>query len=133
MLYNALRQRTHPVIAAVLQAAAFGLFHPFHAVHQAVVAVVGFLLAMVYEWRKTLLTPILVHALTNAVSIGMAFLAMSAHEAAPVLGVMGEKDEGGCRVTQVWPGGPADEAGIRVGDVITGAGENSVADLAISN
>jgi uncharacterized protein len=129
MIYNALRQRVHPVIAAILQALAFGLFHPFHIVYRAAIAVVGFLLAMIYEWRKTLLTPILVHALVNAASFAMVFLATAAYDGAPVLGVVGEKDEGGCRVTQVWPGGAADEAGLRVGDVITGAGENAVADL----
>ena len=105
MLYNALRQRTHPLVAAILQAVAFGLFHPFPAVYRAVIAVVGFLLAMIYEWRQTLLTPILVHALVNAASVATIFLLAAAFERAPALGVVGERVEGGCQITSVMAGG----------------------------
>lgn len=129
MIYNALRRRTNPVVAAILQAAAFGLLHPFHVFYRLIIAVVGLVLAMIYEWRKTLLTPILVHALTNAVSVAMIFVSVAAYDRAPVLGISGEEQEGGCRLTEVMPGGAAGEAGLRVGDVITGAGEYSVADL----
>ncbi|MFV0443769.1 MAG: S1C family serine protease [Planctomycetaceae bacterium] len=36
----------------------------------------------------------------------------------PVLGVWGERIEGGLKVTKVFPGDPAEAAGLRVGDVI---------------
>ncbi|MDB5171250.1 MAG: hypothetical protein JWN51_23 [Phycisphaerales bacterium] len=36
----------------------------------------------------------------------------------PVLGVGGETNEKGCRLTEVNPGGPAEKAGLKVGDVI---------------
>ena len=128
MIYNALRQRTGLLVAAILQATAFDLFHPFEGFYRVIIAVVGFLLAMIYEWRKTLLTPILVHALSNVVSFMMIFLSVAAFEKAPMLGITGEKHERGCRLTTVLPGGAAEEAGLRVGDVITVAGEYSVAD-----
>jgi serine protease Do len=39
-------------------------------------------------------------------------------EGRPLLGVAGRTEEGRCRVTQVFPGMPAESAGVRSGDVI---------------
>ena len=83
MLYNALRQRFHPILAALGQAAVFGYAHPFGLANSAAIGISSLAFPLIYEWRKTLLTPILLHAAMNAV--GMVFLASSfaAEAAAP--------------------------------------------------
>ena len=90
LFYNALRQRLHPILAATVQAVVFGYDHPFGLANSAGIGMAALLLALFYEWRKTLLTPILVHATMNAV--GWCFLASSlaADAAAPRIGVIGE-------------------------------------------
>jgi S1-C subfamily serine protease len=86
-------------------------------------------LALVYEWRKTLLTPILLHAAVNAVGIVFLAWSLAADAAAPRIGVLGEARQGGCLVTVVVPGSAADAAGIQVGDVITVVYGEPVADI----
>jgi serine protease Do len=46
--------------------------------------------------------------------------------ARPLLGIAGHDEEVGCVVTQVFPGLPADEAGIRVGDVLLAINETEI-------
>jgi len=126
MLYNALRRRLHPVVAALLQAVVFGLFHPFGLTFAATIALVGLALAVVYEWRKTLLAPVLLHAMINVVST--AIMAWTAANT-PMLGIEGSPHEGGCLITKVMPGSAADAAGLQVGDVVTAVDRNPVADI----
>jgi membrane protease YdiL (CAAX protease family) len=80
LLYNALRRSIAPVIAVVLQALVFALVHynwPYtNIAYLAIVFASGIILAGVYEWRKTIWSPIAIHALKN-----LAF-------AAPVIGLM---------------------------------------------
>ena len=79
----------------------------------------GAVLTAVYEWRKTLLAPILVHSGQNLVaSIGVLLL-MLAHANAPMLGIVGQDHENGCQVQQVLPESSAADVRIRPGDVIT--------------
>ena len=61
MLFNKLRKRLHVLVAAPLQAVAFGLLHPFGLADMAGVALVGLAFALLYEWRKTLVAPIMMH------------------------------------------------------------------------
>jgi S1-C subfamily serine protease len=86
-------------------------------------------LALVYEWRRTLLAPILLHAVVNAT--GMTFIAwgIANNAVVPQLGVYGETDERGCRLTMVVPGSAADAAGLRVGDVIVTLNREPIADF----
>ena len=86
MLYNALRQRLPVAAAAPLQAIVFGLLHPFDPVSMAQVALIGLGLALVYEWRQTLLTPIIMHGLRNVGGVTLMALMMAAAAAAPRLG-----------------------------------------------
>ncbi|HEV3165761.1 MAG TPA: CPBP family intramembrane glutamic endopeptidase, partial [Isosphaeraceae bacterium] len=73
MLYNALRQRLNFVVAALLQAVVFGLAHYLYGLaFSAGIALGGLALAAVYEWRRTLLAPVLLHASLNA--LGMAIM-----------------------------------------------------------
>jgi membrane protease YdiL (CAAX protease family) len=129
LLYNLLRARMHFLAAALIQGVVFALAHPFGLIERAMIVVTGISLALLYQWRKTLAAPILFHALFNAASMAMIFASVAIAANAPVLGVGGKPDDKGCIVTVVTPGSAADEAGIRVGDVITAAGENSVRNI----
>ena len=130
MLYNALRQRLRTLVAVSLRAIVFGLVHEFGTAGVTFVAVGGVTLASVYEWRKTIVAPILLHTAVNGV--GLAFIAWSyvADAAAPRLGVYGSTNAAGCQITKVVPGTPADRAGLQFGDVISSLGEEAVVDLA---
>ena len=127
--YNALRQRLHPILAAPIQAAVFGYFHPFGFANSAGIAMTALLLVLVYEWRKTLVTPILSHALMNAVGIALLTLSLAADAAAPRIGVLGEARQQGCLITELVAGGGAEAAGLQVGDVITTVDGEPVADI----
>jgi membrane protease YdiL (CAAX protease family) len=129
LFYNALRQRLHPILAALIQAAVFGYVHPFGIANSVGIAMAALALALVYEWRKTLLTPILLHALMNAVGIALLTWTLAAEAAAPRIGVIGEARPGGCQVTEVVPGGSAEAAGLQIGDVITAVDGEPVADI----
>jgi membrane protease YdiL (CAAX protease family) len=129
MLYNALRRRLPTVVAAPIQAAAFGLLHPFAAIDMAAVGLIGLALGLFYEWRKTLVAPILMHALINVLGVSVMAAGIVAEANAPKLGVYGERQDGGCRLTQVVPGGPGEAAGLKAGDVVTALDGTSVADI----
>src|SRR5205823_658792 len=104
LLYNALRQWMAWPAAAVLQALAFGFLHTFGTVHAFAASLLGLALALVYEARKTLLAPVLVHALQN-LAASVATLVMAAAAAnEPMLGIVGTPDPAGYRITAVPPG-----------------------------
>lgn len=125
MLYNALRQRLPVWIAAPLQAIVFGLAHPFNLANAAAVAFIGLGLALIYEWRKTLVAPFFMHAFQN--SLGFAILSFTVANT-PILGVLSEKHEGGCAIVEVLPGSGAEAAGLRAGDIITKISDRPVSD-----
>jgi membrane protease YdiL (CAAX protease family) len=128
MLYNALRQRINPILAAMIQALIFALVHPFGLADRAVIIVLGFFIALLYEWRKALLAPILFHALTNAVAILLMFWSIAYYANAPVLGIRANAHESGCLLTEITSGGAAEESGLRPGDVI-----EAVDDVGVKN
>ncbi len=63
MLHNFLRQRLHVVVTILIQAVAFAWMHQFDLAQRGFVFIVGVGLGLIYEWRKILLSPILLHAL----------------------------------------------------------------------
>jgi S1-C subfamily serine protease len=107
----------------------FGYAHPFGLANSVGIGTFALVIALVYEWRTTLLTPILLHAAVNAASIIFLAGSLAADAAAPRLGVLGEAHEGGCLVTEVVPGTAADAAGLKSGDVITAVNGEPVADI----
>lgn len=119
----------HFVFAALLQAAVFGFSHPFDLMQRFMISAVGLCLALLYEWRKALVAPVLLHSLANGISVGALFYTLAMAANAPVLGIRGDPHDQGCLLREVVPGGAAEEAGLRVGDVIVAAGENSVRNL----
>jgi membrane protease YdiL (CAAX protease family) len=129
MLYNALRRRLHVIVAAPVQAIIFGLCHHFGPADTIGVVLIGLALALLYEWRKTLLAPVLMHALVNALAMAVMAQSIAADAAAPRLGVYGETHARGVLLTNVFPRTAADTAGLRVGDVIVSLDGEPVADM----
>ena len=65
-LYNALKTRFQYLIALIFQAVVFAALHRYNLSNAIMVILVGVALALAYEKRKTLLSPILVHVMINA-------------------------------------------------------------------
>ncbi|MBP3953988.1 CPBP family intramembrane metalloprotease [Gemmata sp. G18] len=118
MVYRAFCRSTVRFIALVIQAAVFGLFHwSYGPTHVVTIGVMGLALALVYDLRKTLLTPIFCHGLHNATVFAVFFLTTWTPNP-PVLGINGTPHENGMLVTHVTPDSGAGAAGIRTGDVL---------------
>jgi membrane protease YdiL (CAAX protease family) len=130
MLYNWLRQRLHVVVAAPVQAMIFGLGHHFGPADTAGVVLIGLGLALLYEWRKTLVAPVLMHAMVNLLAMAVMAQSIAADAASPRLGVYGETHAQGVLLKDVVSGTAADTAGLRVGDVIVSLDGVPVADFA---
>lgn len=130
MLYNGLRQRLGPAAAAILQAAVFGFLHTFGAAHAALATLLGVALALVYEWRRTLAAPIILHTLQNVSAVAVTVAAVVASANAPVLGIYGSPETRGCRVERVLPDSGAEAAGLQVGDVVTSLDGRPVVNIA---
>ena len=117
MVYRAFCRSTTRVIALMTQAVVFGLFHwSYGPAHVVATGIMGLALALVYDFRKTLLTPIFCHGLHNATIAVFVLMAWAPNP--PVLGINGTSHENGLLVTQVTPGSGAEAAGIRTGDVL---------------
>jgi membrane protease YdiL (CAAX protease family) len=125
-IYNALRRRFSILPAIAIQAVIFGLMHPFGMVHRVFVSVIAVILAIVYEWRKTLWTPVLMHSFFNTLAVTVA---LSQVWNGPSLGVNGVADPRGCEVTLVRPDSGAEKAKLRTGDIITKCDGNSVQNI----
>jgi membrane protease YdiL (CAAX protease family) len=119
MLYNALRRRWPLAVAILAQAVVFGLFHPFGLVQRGLIVMVGLALALLYEWRKTLLAPILMHTWFNSIGLMLLFVSTTLAANAPVMGVRSASHEHGCLVEEVLPDSGAEEAALRAGDILT--------------
>lgn len=114
MIYNGLRRRMPWGVAAILQGAMFGVMHWYSVTYVGWATLLGILLAVAYEWRKTLITPIAIHVCQNLFTfVAVVVMAMNT----PMLGVMGTPD-GDATLTHVTPGSCADAAGLRAGDVV---------------
>jgi membrane protease YdiL (CAAX protease family) len=124
MAYNVLGKYVPRPAAAVVQALLFGFLHSYGWIHAVAASVIGLALAILYDYRRTVLAPVFLHTYQNAVAVAAA----AANQ--PVLGVNGEPGERGCRVTLVWPGSGAEEAGLRVGDEIRRCDGNEIRDIA---
>jgi membrane-associated protease RseP (regulator of RpoE activity) len=117
LVHGAVR-RYNVALALVVQAALFAAMHQYDLTYALFVFAGGLVFGLIYEWRRTLITPIAAHFTGNTVSVVLVGLAISAHHARPTLGVMLADEPGGARVTLVMPGSAADAAGIEPGDLI---------------
>jgi membrane protease YdiL (CAAX protease family) len=80
LLYNALRRHMMPIMAIVLQALVFVLAHyrmpETNVIYLLIVFVSGIVLAGVYEWRKTIWSPIALHVLIDFAFAGPVIVLM---------------------------------------------------------
>jgi membrane protease YdiL (CAAX protease family) len=129
LLYNALRKKLPVTVAMLLQAVVFGFYHPFGAVFSSAIALGALVIAAVYDWRKTLLAPILMHAMVNGIALVLMTWGFTADANTPRLGMSGSAYDGGCLVTQVVPGSAAEQAGLQAGDAVTSVDGKPVADI----
>ncbi len=107
--------------SVVVQAVLFAILHDYGHVHLAAIFVLGLALGGLYAWRRTIITPMFLHMLQNTMATTMMGVIMVLAHFAPVLGVYGEKSDEGCQITMIAPSSAADEAGLKVGDVIVSA------------
>ena len=122
--YNSLRRKSGIWIAMISQAGLFALMHPYSVSRILVVFLLGLMFGAVYEWRKTLIAPILVHVSINTLAAVATVLMILVQFSTPYMGMRGTTTEQGYVVEMVEPAGPAAAAGIMPGDVIvTIAGE----------
>ena len=64
-LYNALKIHFPVIFAAIVQATVFALVHPYDLMNRLSTFLIGIGLIIVYERRKNLVSPILVHCMMN--------------------------------------------------------------------
>jgi membrane protease YdiL (CAAX protease family) len=80
LLYNALRRHMMPIIAIVLQALVFVLAHynmpETNIIYLLIVFISGIVLAGVYEWRRTIWSPIALHVLIDFAFAGPVIVLM---------------------------------------------------------
>lgn len=118
-LHNAFRTRMPWPVAAFIQCLLFGFCHTFGGIHTAVAFVLGLVLTAVYEWRKTLITPIFVHAGINFIALLSVVILMSAYTNGPAIGVNGDLNSTPCVIKNIVPNSAAEAADLHVGDIIT--------------
>jgi membrane protease YdiL (CAAX protease family) len=118
-LQNAFRARLPRTLAIIAQSLIFGFGHSFGIVHSMAASVMGVILGLVYEWRKTLIAPMLIHSLSNALSALSVLLLAVAYAKSPVLGVGGDPKDAAAVVRHIVPDSAAEKAGIQIGDEIT--------------
>jgi membrane protease YdiL (CAAX protease family) len=66
-LYNALKSRFTIPIALVIQALVFSSIHGYDLANSFLIFIIGIILAVVYEIKKNLLSPVLMHSMKNAI------------------------------------------------------------------
>ena len=118
-LHNAFRKRMPWPVAGLIQCLLFGFCHTFGGIHAAAAFVLGLILTAVYEWRKTLITPIFVHAGINFIAFLSVVLMMTAYANGPAIGVHGDLNSTPCVIQKIVPHSAAEAADLRVGDIIT--------------
>lgn len=119
LLYAYLRARIGMLLAAIAQAAIFALLHREADIDLVLMFVTGIILAAVYEWRKTLLAPIFLHAASNAMWAVIVLSMMLSYGARSHLGIGMEDGERGVRISSVSQNHTAGDLSLEEGDVIT--------------
>ena len=113
------------LLATIVQCLIFGFGHSFGVVHAVGACFMGIILTVLYEWRQTLITPIMVHAGSNFLSAVALTWAMWTFASTPIIGVSGDAGSS-CVVREVAPDSAAANAGIQSGDVIIKFGSEQI-------
>ncbi len=130
MVYRWLKQHVDLRSAILLQGIFCGFIHTYGVLHSVLASFLGISFAIVYELRKTIVTPVSLHVLQNTAALIGTLVMAQAIANGPFLGVYGEANGRGCQLTQVQPGGSADQAGLRVGDIIVVVDDQQITDFA---
>src|SRR5262249_55047663 len=77
-LYRHLRSRMGVIAAALLSAVTFGFMHGYSAILLGPVICLGFVFALMREWRGSLIASMTAHCMHNATLLAIALLALSA-------------------------------------------------------
>jgi membrane protease YdiL (CAAX protease family) len=117
-LLNAFRSRMSELKAMGLQAIIFAVAHGYGVGATLSVVILGLILSIVYRWRNSILTPVFVHAGFNATAFLSIIASMLASQHLATLGVVPDSNASQCVISTVVPDSPADEAGLKKGDVI---------------
>lgn len=125
-IYNMFRRSMPLILAMVLQSLIFGFGHFFGTTHALVASTLGLVFTAMYEWRKTLISPILVHAGINLMFAAGMLFTMSENAQLPVIGVNGERADSACIVRDITPNSAAAASEIMVEDVIVAINEEPV-------
>ena len=106
------------VAAIVLQAVVFGVMHGYGLGATISTVMLGVVLGVIYSWRKTVVTPFLIHAGYNSAGFAVIIASMLTSGSQAALGVIPARTAEQCVVQTVVPGSPAEQAGIVAGDII---------------
>ena len=134
-IYNEFRRRMPKVVAVLVQSFIFGFCHFFGTTHAVIAVALGILITIIYEWRKTLVSPIFVHAGVNFLSAIGVLAMMAEYSNRPTIGIIGGTNDTECIVRQVITNSAASESGIMIGDRIVafeGQPVANFADLAVA-
>jgi len=116
---RAFASRMSLAAAIALQAFVFAILHHYGAMHLTAIFVLGLAMGILYAWRKTIVTSMILHMLQNTMAMTLLGAIMLLSHFAPKLGVYGDGKPDGFHVAKVEEGSAAETAGIRSGDVIT--------------
>jgi membrane protease YdiL (CAAX protease family) len=127
-LLRAFTGRFSLAIAIGLQAFIFAILHDYGGMHLGAIFILGLTMGILYAWRKTIVTSMILHMLQNTMAISVLGLFILLNRVGPTLGVAGEPQTDGFRITEVLPHTSASDAKLQVGDVITHVEGNPVED-----
>ena len=96
--------------------------------HLTLIFTLGVVMGVLYAWRKTILTSMILHMLQNTMAITVLSLIVFITRLGPPLGVYGESEGTGCRRAAVLERSAAENAGLPPDDVITHVGGAPVND-----
>ncbi len=129
-LQNALAQRMPLLLAIAVQSGLFAASHDYTGMRVVAVLVMGIVLTAHYLWRKTLVASICLHAGINGMAMVATALTMFAVSNSPVLGARFDDPEAGLRISGVYSGSAAQQAGLQPGDVLLELNGQGLTDLA---
>jgi membrane protease YdiL (CAAX protease family) len=117
-VFRAFEGRLGTVAAIVASSAIFAAMHSYGTIRTFMIFGVGLILSTVYALRRTLMTPMILHALFNGTMLLLLFGQSILAERAPALGIAGDPRPEGFLVEEVPPGLPAEAAGVQPGDIL---------------
>lgn len=117
-IFRGLESRLGTPVAVVASSAIFAAMHTYGLTRTFMIFGVGLVLCTVYALRRTLITPMILHALFNGTMLLLLFGQSVVFERLPALGVAGEDRPDGFQVNAVPPELPADVAGVEPGDLL---------------